>query len=119
VYNIGGQLIAEYGGTATNGGISYLASDSLGSSFELLVRTIPMPGDSEPVPATSSYAVYDVTIDDSRCLSVNGVLSGTELLNRMAEALTWPARIDPPSPLRPRRSRGRRWHYANRAHHLH
>jgi RHS repeat-associated protein len=32
VYNIGGQLIAEYGGPATNGGTSYLTTDSLGST---------------------------------------------------------------------------------------
>jgi RHS repeat-associated protein len=32
VYNIAGQLIAEYGGPATNGGTSYLTTDHLGST---------------------------------------------------------------------------------------
>jgi RHS repeat-associated protein len=32
VYNIAGQLIAEYGGSATNSGTSYLTTDSLGST---------------------------------------------------------------------------------------
>src|SRR5262249_26963127 len=32
VYNIAGQLIAEYGGTATNDGTSYLTTDHLGST---------------------------------------------------------------------------------------
>jgi RHS repeat-associated protein len=32
VYNFGGQLIAEYGGAATNGGTSYLTTDHLGST---------------------------------------------------------------------------------------
>jgi RHS repeat-associated protein len=32
VYNPGGQVIAEYGGPSTNGGISYLTTDHLGST---------------------------------------------------------------------------------------
>jgi RHS repeat-associated protein len=32
VYNVGGQLIAEYGGTSANGGASYLTTDPLGST---------------------------------------------------------------------------------------
>jgi RHS repeat-associated protein len=32
VYNAFGQLIAEYGGPATNGGVSYLTTDQLGSA---------------------------------------------------------------------------------------
>jgi RHS repeat-associated protein len=32
VYNVGGQLIAEYGGSGTNGGTSYLTTDHLAST---------------------------------------------------------------------------------------